>query len=63
MTDKKETKKELEERVTELEAKLTEQHEQLVAVSEGYQNMVNANNALNGLVIIVYERNKIMRYM
>jgi len=51
MTDKKETKKELEERVTELEAKLTEQHEQLVAVSEGYQNMVNANNALNGLVM------------
>jgi len=51
MTEKKTTKKEIEDRLETIEEELELTKQQLVAVSEGYQNLLNANGALNGLVM------------
>mgnify|MGYP001170904493 FL=1 len=50
MTEKGKTKKELEAEVATLESDLDNIKEQLQQVSMGYQNLVNANGQLQGLV-------------
>ena len=51
MTEKKTTKKDIEEKLDEVIEELNTTKQQLVAVSEGYQNLLNSNAALNGLVM------------
>ena len=51
MTEKKTTKKEIEEELNTVIEELKATKQQLLAVSEGYQNLLNANAGLNGLVM------------
>ena len=50
MTEEKRTKKQLEEKLEELVAERKELNEQIVTVSQGYQNVLSANNTLRMLV-------------